>query len=198
MRNLKTLINKVSILGLFLLFAILQVNSSQANVVNVKGVKGGGSGKTQFVVNYPLSFIREVISDDELFMRLIPGIRNWKVLKDNGKSQVAKCKMSMTKLAPPASYTVKVDLISKDKVEFTRLNGDLKHLEGYWELKRGNAPNTTLVTYFYKVDTGINLIPKLIIQNELRRHLIETESKTHRELKRIYSENKYLKAKIEK
>lgn len=177
-------IRNIFILILFFAFSGL---SACANVVSVTGDKGGGSGKSQFTLNYPLSFVRQVLGSDKLFMQLIPGVLLWQVMENSAKGQIAKCKMAMGKMVPPATYTVKVDKISVDEVRFKRLKGDLKNLEGYWKIEQGSSPTTTKVTYFYKVDTGMKMVPKVIMEKELKRHLVETELKTTSQMKKLYS-----------
>ncbi|MDX1920624.1 MAG: SRPBCC family protein [Candidatus Caenarcaniphilales bacterium] len=172
---------------ILLLLISLFAQAVQASVVSVEGEKGGGSGKAQFTLNYPISFVRQVLNNDKLFIQLLPGVMLWQVMENSPKGQVAKCKMAMGKMVPPANYTVKVDKVSADEVRFKRLKGDLKNLEGYWKIEQGSDPSSTKVTYFYKVDTGMKMVPKPIIEKELRRHLVETEMKTSSQMKKLYS-----------
>jgi carbon monoxide dehydrogenase subunit G len=177
-----------SIILFTFVFCVFMNIKAQATVQSVQANRGAGSGKTQFTINYPITFVRKVLSSDKLFMQLIPGVVNWKVLQNGPSTQTARCTMALGKFSPPASYTVQVNKISQDEVRFKRLSGDLKNLEGSWSL----APvgDSTRVTYFYKVDTGIKLAPNLIMEKELRRHLLETEAKTFSQIKKIYAATK--------
>ena len=145
-----------------------------AVIQSLRAVRGGGSGKIQFTVNASHEIVRKILDDDQAFIKFIPGLKSWKIIKESSLRQVAKCTMSMSSLIPPLNYTVQVDKISNDELRFRRLSGDLKSLEGSWKLSSGKVPNTTVVTYQYSVDTGLNQVPKLIMKKELEKHLQET------------------------
>lgn len=180
---------KINLICLLLVLLNMSFSPAFACVQSLRSTHGGGSGKIQFVVNAPVGTVRQVLNDDQAFIKFIPGLKKWYVIKESSSRQIAKCTMSMSALIPPLNYTVQVDKISADELRFKRLAGDLKDLQGSWKLSSGKSLNTTVVTYQYSIDTGLNHVPKLIMERELRKHLQETEIKAKGEL------NKFIYAK---
>jgi ribosome-associated toxin RatA of RatAB toxin-antitoxin module len=160
---------------------------SQAKIIFVKSTHGGGSGGVQFEVPEARAIVEKIMSDDKVFILFIPGIKKWKVISQENNKKIAQCTMSMSGVIPPANYVVQVDNISKDEIKFKRISGDLKNLEGSWKLSQGSHPNSTMVTYSYSIETGLFAVPSVIIDRELRKHLIATESR----VKNKFRNNKY-------
>lgn len=182
---LKNIYSKL--LTLLFLFSFCLAATVNAAPIKVKAVKGGGSGEIQFEVAAPISYIRQVISNDQLFMPLIPGIQKWKMIGQEGDAQIAQCTMAMSGLMKPATYKVKLTQPSKDEVKFKRISGDLKDLEGSWKIKAVDQKESiTQITYNYRIDTGMNLIPKLVIEKELKNHLQETQRKVISKIPQMY------------
>jgi ribosome-associated toxin RatA of RatAB toxin-antitoxin module len=161
--------------------------SAQAKIIFVKSTHGGGSGGIQFEVPVAKAVVEKVMSDDKVFILFIPGMKKWKVISQESNKKVAQCTMSMSGVIPPANYIVQVDNVSKDEIKFKRISGDLKNLEGSWKLLQGSHPNSTTVIYNYSIETGLFVIPNVIIDRELRKHLIATETR----VKNKFRNNKY-------
>lgn len=180
-----------NIIKVFCLFALMFASIIQAKAVvnSVKVFRGGGSAQTQFEVPFPESFTREVLSNDKLFIQLIPGVKQWKVLNQSGASQTARCTMSMSSLINPSTYLVQVNKVSDNEIRFKRLSGDLNELEGSWTISRGSKPNSTLVTYKYTIDTGMKLVPKGLMEQELKKHLVETQNRVKIKVQEMYEKN---------
>lgn len=148
--------------------------------------RGGGSAQIQFEVPFPQSFTKEVLADDKLFIQLIPGIKQWKVLKESGNSQTARCTMVMSSMLAPSTYIVQVNKVSDHEIQFKRISGDLDNLEGNWKISQGSKEGSTLVTYRYKVDTGMKLVPRGVMEKELRKQLVETQSRVKAKVTQLY------------
>ncbi len=181
---LKNIRLKVFTLILLSLFCFVQ--AVIADSLKVKVSKGGGNGEIRFEVPAPINYVREIISNDQLFMPLIPGIQKWKILEEAGNFQIAECTMVISSIIKPATYKVRLNQPSKDEIKFKRISGDLKDLEGSWKIKSNNKENITQITYAYRVDTGMTLIPKVIIEKELKKHLEETKRRVTSKVFQMY------------
>jgi ribosome-associated toxin RatA of RatAB toxin-antitoxin module len=173
---------------LFLIAALLMLPlQTIAGAMNVSTFKGGGVGSVKFEVSTPYSFVKDLLKDDKAFTSLIPGIRSWKVLESSKGSQLAKTSIAFSKLVPPYNYVVRVTSVSDSELRFKRVSGDLKELEGSWKIAPGSKENTTLVTYTYRVDTGMKQVPNVLMERELRRHLEEIQANVKSKAKAIYA-----------
>ena len=175
--NLLTLI-------LFLSFSADKIN---ADSLKVKSFRGGGNGEIKFEVAAPISYVRQILNDDQLFMPLIPGMQKWKLVGKEDNAQLVECTMAMSGLIKPATYKVKLNQSSKDEIKFRRISGDLKDLEGSWKIKSNNQKEgITQIVYAYRVDTGMTLIPNLAIEKELKKHLKETKRRVTSKVFQMY------------
>ena len=155
--------------------------------MKVKSFRGGGNGEIKFEVAAPISYVRQILNDDQLFMPLIQGMQKWKLVGKEDNAQLVECTMAMSGLIKPATYKVKLNQSSKDEIKFRRISGDLKDLEGSWKIKSNNQKEgITQIVYAYRVDTGMTLIPNLAIEKELKKHLKETKRRVTSKVFQMY------------
>ena len=174
------------LLAFLFLFSLGANSESKAGVTYIRPEKGGGSAQTKFIVPFPYEFTLKILASDKFFIQIIPGMQKWEVIKNAPPKQIARCTMSMSKLIPPFKYIVEVNSISTNEIRFKRISGDLEGLEGIWRVDKGDKEGTSLITYQYKIKTGFNYFPRSIMDNEIRKHLRDTESRVNNKLKQIY------------
>ncbi len=172
------------------IFLVLPVSIAEAKITFVKANNGGGTGQVQFVVPAIQESVRKVLDDDKIFIKFIPGIKRWQVVRQEKNKQIGRCTMSMSRFIPNVTYMVQVNRSSEDELRFKRLSGDLKNLEGFWKLSPGPDAASTTVTYQYSIETNFSHVPKGIVQGELSKHLRETEVRAKNEFQKYLAEKK--------
>ncbi|MDX1917853.1 MAG: SRPBCC family protein [Candidatus Caenarcaniphilales bacterium] len=164
-------------------------HASYAKTSQINSFRGGGSGKISISVPYSYEFLKFVINDDKLFTQLIPGMTRWQVIDSTQNSQTAICTMSTSKLIPPVTYTAKVDRISDHEIQFKRIRGDLKSLQGNWSIHTTQDPNNSIINYSYSFDTGLGFIPGNVAAGEIEKHLNATEKRVKAILPKLFKAN---------
>ncbi|MEZ5498679.1 MAG: SRPBCC family protein [Steroidobacteraceae bacterium] len=75
---------------------------------------------------------------------------------------------------PRVRYTFRADYVLNQRIDFRRIGGDLRNMQGTWLLRTDeHRPARTLVRYQVELDTGFWL-PHSLIERSLRRDLPDT------------------------
>lgn len=108
-----------------------------------------------------------VIADYNNLHRVFKQMKSAKVLKSQGKVKFVKHTVAPSGPVGTYSYVVKVKEEAPKKMEWTRVSGAFKEVQGFWKLEPLDGGRTTRVTYASHVDGGF-LLPKALINRQCR------------------------------
>lgn len=129
-------------------------------------------GKKSYVVSSMMVNARpevcyKVCTDYKNAATTFPTLKKCLVLQDNGASKVIKYVTHPTGSFTDYSYTLEVKESPTQMVQWTRVSGDFKAIDGYWKLEPAQGGNKTIVTYATFVDGGI-FMPQILIKRQFR------------------------------
>lgn len=109
----------------------------------------------------------QVLTDYDNADKVFPQLRKSKLMQDHGHSKVVKHVMAPTGLPGTYEYQVAVKESAPHSLEWHRVSGAFKQVDGHWKLEPLDGGHTTLVTYASYVDGGF-LIPQALIRRQCR------------------------------
>ena len=109
----------------------------------------------------------QVLSDYDNASRVFPQMKKCKLLQDHGHSKLVKHVISPSGLPGSYEYTVEVKENAPHSMEWHRVSGAFKQVDGYWKLEPLDGGRTTLVTYASHVDGGI-FIPQALVRRQCK------------------------------
>ena len=134
----------------------------------------GAAGKVQAIIDIPVpaSILWSTMLDCKGANKFIKGLKKCQILsKDpNGKWDVREHIVSWFSLMPSTRSEFRSDYVKEKQIKFKRTGGDLKTLEGEWNLLPSAKGKHTRLTYMARVDPG-TILPASIIRSAVESDL---------------------------
>lgn len=109
----------------------------------------------------------QILSDYDNAPKVFPQLKKSKLLQDHGSSKIVKHVLAPSGMPGTFEYTVEVKENAPHSLEWHRVSGAFKQVDGYWKLEPLDGGHTTLVTYASYVDGGF-LIPQPLVRRQCR------------------------------
>ena len=127
------------------------------------------SGKKRFVhsavlLDHPLAQVWALLDDKEASPTIIPSVRSAKLISREANVCVIAQETEAPGTGRTFSYMLQHTLTYPSKVDFVRLSGDLRHIEGCWFFDPVDDGKKTLLVYDLHLDAGM-LVPQGFIAN---------------------------------
>jgi ribosome-associated toxin RatA of RatAB toxin-antitoxin module len=129
-----------------------------------------GSVGAAILINAPIEQVWNVLVDCRRAPDFIPGLKNCRVLYSEGNTETIEHQVKFSWLIPEVTYTFKANYQIHKRIDFKRIGGDLKEVEGSWVLERIDKGSQTLVVYSVYLDPGF-FIPQWLVDFTMRGHL---------------------------
>jgi len=133
----------------------------------------GAAGMVQAVIDIPVppSTLWETMLDCKGANRFIKGLKRCRILKEDPKGNwdVREHVVSWLALMPTTRSEFRSDYLKNRSIKFMRTGGDLKILEGEWNLKPVQRGTKTRLTYMARIDPGT------ILPSSMIRAVVETD-----------------------
>ncbi len=107
----------------------------------------------------------QVLTDYRHATKIFPLLKKCEITKDNGCNKLVRHEIAPSGIPDTFEYILEVRETAPKIVEWRRLSGDFKEVDGFWKLEPANFGNYTLVTYASHV-TGGFLMPQMIIKRQ--------------------------------
>lgn len=161
-------------------------SESDAAQVTEEQIGGKPFSVTKQVVNARVEQVWQVLTDYSSTTRLFPMMKKCHVLEDHGPSKVVRYRVAPSGPAGQYEYTLQVKETAPRALEWHRLSGDFKAVDGYWKLEPVDGGRNTLVTYSSHVNAGM-FIPQMLIKRQARMDMPQVLAllKHHAELSTI-------------
>lgn len=139
-----------------------RIFSNEVVVEAVKNSEGIRGVRASFAVTASSERIWAALVDYERFDEVFQGIRNMRVLEQNGSG--AKVEFWVDAVLTDLHYVL-YRHYEKPGVRLTwkRVSGDLARIEGSWEIRDTPRPDTKLLTYESYVEVGA-IVPTWLVQ----------------------------------
>jgi ribosome-associated toxin RatA of RatAB toxin-antitoxin module len=133
--------------------------------------KGHERVQAAILIDGPAEPIWKIINDCRQTTEFIAGLKDCRVLKQDGTGELIEHRMQISRLLPEVKYIFRAEYQPPRRVDFKKRSGDLKEFEGSWVLESVDREKPqTLVIYSLFLDAGV-LLPqwaaRLILKQDL-------------------------------
>lgn len=132
----------------------------------------GGGRKVQaaILIDSPVQRVWNVIIDCERAAEFMPDLKSCKFLQRGEDTAIIEQQVKVSWLLPKTTYIYRSIYQKFRRIDFKRISGDLKDLEGSWVFERAGGDQQTIVVYSVFLDPGF-VVPKWLVRKLLRKNL---------------------------
>lgn len=124
----------------------------------------------------------QVLTDYNSAPAIFPTLKKCRVLSDKGQTKVIHYQIKPTGSITSFEYDLEMKETPQKSLEWRRVGGDFKDVEGYWKLEPVDCGRSTMVTYATYCNGGV-FLPQALIKRQSRIDLpqVMTALKVHAE-----------------
>lgn len=137
---------------------------------------------SRIIVKASLEKVWGVLTDYKHAPQIFPLLKKCELLENHGSTKISKHEIAPSGLPETYEYILEVRETAPTAMEWHRLSGDFKDVDGSWKLEPINSGKETLVTYASHV-TGGFFMPQILIRHQAHIDMPSTmlALKTHTE-----------------
>ncbi len=128
-------------------------------------------GKTYVVarvqVKAPPEKVFQILADYDHADKVFPQVKQCKLMQDKGASKIVKHEIAPQGIPGTYEYLLEIKESAPHALEWHRISGDFKDVDGYWKLEPIEGGKWTNVTYASYVDGGL-FIPQMLIRRQCK------------------------------
>lgn len=109
----------------------------------------------------------QVLADYPNSTRVFPLLKKCQILKDHGSTKIMRHVVAPSGLALTYDYVIAVKETAPSCIEWHRIRGAFKELEGSWKLEPRDSGRSTLVTYASYINGGF-FLPQSMIRRQIQ------------------------------
>jgi ribosome-associated toxin RatA of RatAB toxin-antitoxin module len=109
----------------------------------------------------------QILTDFGSATRVFPTLKQCQVLADKGSSKLIHYQVKPTGVLTSFQYDLEVQEHGRTKMEWHRVDGDFKEVNGFWKLEPADCGHSTVVTYASYVNGGM-FMPQALIKRQSR------------------------------
>ncbi len=133
--------------------------------INDETINGKSYSVSRTIIKAKPEQVWQVLTDYRHAVNIFPLLKKCEVLENRGSTKIAKHEIAPSGIPDTFEYILEVHETAPKLVEWHRISGDFKEVDGSWKLEPMNNGNFTLVTYASHV-TGGFLMPQMIIRRQ--------------------------------
>ena len=141
-------------------------------IVRSLAVEGTTAGRVLAAVAIaaPAAAVWEVMVDVEHAPAFVPGLRRARVLEREAAHELIEHTVKYAVFLPEFTYRYRADYQRPARIDFQRVSGDLRALQGTWTLRPSADGGGTVVVYSVALDPGF-FVPQWLVRQSLRKNL---------------------------
>lgn len=133
-----------------------------------ENINGKSFSSSKIIVHARPEQVFHVLTDYANAPRVFPQMRQCKVVADHGTTKVLHHQVAPSNLPGKTyEYDVEVKETAYKSLEWHRISGDFKAVDGFWRLEPVDGGRFTEVTYSTYVNGGF-FIPQMLIKNQFK------------------------------
>ena len=136
------------------------------------GSPSAGRVLAAVVIAAPVQAVWSVMVDVERSPEFIPGLRHARVLERGDAHELIEHRVKYAALLPEFTYRYRADYLPPERIDFHRVSGDLRAMEGRWALSATADGTGTVVVYTVRLDPGF-FVPQWLVRQSLQKNLPE-------------------------
>lgn len=122
---------------------------------------------TRLLIKSPPQQVWQVLTDYNSAPKVFPTLKKCRVLSDCGTSKRIHYQIHPSGIMTCFEYDLDVREMPHRLIEWRRVSGDFKAVEGFWKLEPADSGRSTIVTYASHVNGGF-LLPQALIKRQTR------------------------------
>jgi uncharacterized membrane protein len=141
-------------------------------IVHVRQSQGGHKGTVEatILIDAPSDRVWRVMTDCDAAPTFVPGLLSCQVLDAGHNWEIIRHETKWVWLLPKVTYVFRADYHDRRQIDFKRIRGDLREMEGRWRLEALNHGRQTIVRYRVYLDPGF-YVPQWLVRLSLKRNL---------------------------
>lgn len=109
----------------------------------------------------------QILSDYNNASRIFPILKESELLQDRGATKITRHVIAPTGVPGTFEYVLEIHESAPHTMEWHRLRGDFREVDGFWKLEAAELGHHTMVTYASYVNGGL-LMPQVLIRRQFR------------------------------
>jgi ribosome-associated toxin RatA of RatAB toxin-antitoxin module len=130
----------------------------------------GGRVLAAILIDSPVEPLWKIMIDHKRAPEFVPGLRDCKILERDEEGELLEHRVKFSWFLPEMTYVFRAWYLVHERIDFKRVRGDLKALEGSWFFEETSNGNQTILRYSVYVDPGF-LIPQWLVRPLLKGEL---------------------------
>jgi ribosome-associated toxin RatA of RatAB toxin-antitoxin module len=126
--------------------------------------------KAAILIDSPARQIWSVLTDCDHTPEFIPNLKSCRILQHGEDTQITEQQVKFSWLLPKITYVYQSNYHKFKRIDFKKVSGDLRALEGSWVLEEIGDGRRTILTYSVFSDPGF-FIPQWLVRRILRKDL---------------------------
>lgn len=159
--------------------------SGDVIIVDKSGDEPKGKVGAAILINAPAEQVWNVLVDCHNAPDFVPGLKNCRVLYSEGDTETIEHQVKFSWLIPEVTYIFRANYQMHKRIEFKRIGGDLKELEGNWVLESTGEGSQTIVVYSVYLDPGF-FIPQWLVRFTLQGDLPKLMKSIRDQVSKVY------------
>jgi ribosome-associated toxin RatA of RatAB toxin-antitoxin module len=141
----------------------------EAPALSEESINGNSFTVSKIVVHAPAERVWSILTDYENAPKVFPQLRKSEIVQSKGNIKVLKHQVQPTGFGGVQTYQYVVEVTehAPRSMEWHRISGDFKAVDGFWKLEPLNDGRDTNVTYSSFVNGGF-FIPQVLIKKQFR------------------------------
>ena len=141
----------------------------EAPALSEESINGNSFTVSKIVVHAAPERVWNILTDYENAPKVFPQLRKCVIVQSKGNIKVLKHQVQPTGLGGYSTYQYIVEVTehAPKSMEWHRISGDFKAVDGFWKLEPLNDGHDTTVTYSSFVNGGF-FIPQMLIKKQFR------------------------------
>ncbi|MGD9308973.1 MAG: SRPBCC family protein, partial [Desulfosarcina sp.] len=129
-----------------------------------------GTVEATILIDAPASRIWSIMLDCSQIPTFVPGVEHCEVLDSGQNWEIIRHDVKWIWFFPQISYVFRARYQPNRQIDFVRIEGDLRDMQGRWQLTPMPDSAKTRVCYSVYVDPGF-LVPQWLVRSALKTDL---------------------------
>jgi uncharacterized membrane protein len=121
----------------------------------------------QIMINASADRIYKILTDYQNAGMLFPGLKSCQILENRGSTKCVAYKVSPSNSLGTYQYQLEITETRNRLIEWHRVKGDLRAIDGSWKLEPASHKDRTVVTYSSSIQVGF-FMPQALVNRQIR------------------------------
>lgn len=145
-------------------------DSTTQSCITEEIINGKKFSVTRLIVRAKPEAVWQVLTDYANAPKVFPQLKKCQVLEDHGTTKHIKHQIAPSGMPGTYEYIVEVKEVAPKTMEWHRISGSFKEVDGYWKLEPLEGGHSTQVTYSAYVNGGL-FLPQPLVRHQIHQDM---------------------------